>query len=52
MIRLYQDGDDFVPLLEEKRKELLAISSIFDAAAGQKRPASERYGQIHPFRRQ
>jgi len=31
-------------MLEEKRKELLAISSIFDAAADQKRPALKSYG--------
>ena len=39
-------------MLEEKRKELLAISSIFDATVGQKRPAAKRYGKIHPFSRQ
>ena len=30
--------------------ELLAISSIFDEKAGQKRPALSGYGQIYPSR--
>lgn len=36
---IYQDGIDLAPVLGEKRKKLLAISSIFDAIEGPKRAA-------------
>ena len=49
---IYQDGDNFGRGLGEKRKELLAISSIFDAKLVQKCPAALRFGQNRPLSRQ